>query len=88
MISYYCHLREKFNFSYSFGYEFAFVLQIADEQARFSCKSLVAHVRFFLTMAPHPKLWVVTYRWIVDLISVGRESHSKFKLMLALFQII
>ena len=35
-----------------------------------------------------PKLWVATHWWVVGVISVGRESHSKFKLLHALLQII
>ena len=35
-----------------------------------------------------PKLWVATHWWVVGVISVGRESHSKFKLLHALSQII
>ena len=34
------------------------------------------------------KLWVVTHWWVVGVISVSRESHSKFKLLHALSKLI
>ena len=41
-----------------------------------------------LCKSAFPKLWVATHGGVVDAISMGRESHSKFKLTHALSQII
>ena len=43
---------------------------------------------FAYSSAAVPKLWVATHWWVVGVIAVGRESHSKFKLLPALSQII
>ena len=49
---------------------------------------LTAKLEMKAVRAAVPKLWVAAHWWVVGVISEGRESHSKFKLLHALSQII